>query len=336
MASDQQDTFSLAPFGSDAGPAVDVGDLLQQGAAGQLAAGLQLANSQTGPLIGMLQGQVADLASRLRDEQDRRRDLVDDHRNDLRDVEKEYQAQIREAEKRADKAERELEIAQLRAEFRGDAEQSTFDKLAGPLVESISGLVPALSGIGRQPEPIAVEAHTVPPTAPHPATSAPDGARDGAGTGAPLEDDVTLRARAVEAARQQFEKAIVAGVLAAVRGDGPPSEAAVGVLSGAVERFGLSPSPDQLARLAVAVMANASGEGLAAGRVAAALAPVVEGAQAAKALLASLTPEAAVPMLWAFARLDASELTPQREAYAADVLRALTDRALADPVEDSE
>ena len=328
------DTFDLAPFGSEDAPVANLPALLGDGAAGQLAAGLQLAQAQYGPFIGLIQAQNTDLARRLQQEQDGRRDDREDHREELRGLEARLGGELAEAKQEAANLRQELAIERLRAELKRDAGSSTFERLMEPLIESVGPVTAALMARGSQPVP--VQAQIAPTIPPAPATSAPyspaeaahEGARDGAGAGPPSPAAQADPAQVF----QLVERAIVQGALAAIRGGASDVGPAVAnVFTGALSRAGFNPTPGQLARVALTVVANAAQEGQAAKRVAAALAPVVGAMAEAKALLSQLTPDTAVGLLWTSAGFDAASLTPERRAYATQVFEALLEQTDATP-----
>lgn len=336
-------TFSTE---ADADAYVPNGSAVQVAQAYQ--AGLQQGLEQSKTTNERLERENDRLAARNEDLRDELEAKDRDHRaklDDLRDQHecerRELDGKLAEAKEARQAAEIKLQIQELRADFDKRDTSSTFDRLAEPLIESLGALAPALMGRGTAPLPVASgpEAVTVAyvdepphPAPPAPATSAPvapapESARDGAGAGAPPAQPSTDEMIA-EALRQRFEQAVVDGALATIRGGAAPGDAVARVVAQTAGAFGLTPSSDQLARLALAVVANAATEGHPADRVAAALAPVVEGLGATTQLLRSVTADQAVPLLWGLARLPEDQLTPERRAYAADVLGALSARVL--------
>lgn len=325
LAAQKPQTIHLEAF--PAGDALsNLSEQIGEGAAGQLAAGLQLAGAQYGPFIAMLQAQVQDLTRRLQEEQDRRRDETDEHRNDVRDLESTYKEEIRTLRDELNKVERKAELAAMEARWEKKTDSSTFDRVLEPLVSQFSALAPALMR-GAAPQPAAV------PVLPAPAVAiGGEAGTEATPAAAPDAADDVNPARLV---MQRAEQALLAAVLSSIRGDGDPSQAAANVVTSTLARFGFAPTPAFLARTALNIVVQSQAEAVAVSRVAAALGPVVQATESASQLLQALTPEVALTSLWGLANLDPAALTDERRAFGVEVLGAVRERLLAGPPSDA-
>ena len=303
-------------------------DLAGGDVANAFQAGFQFANQQAAATVNRLEAENERLSGRNEDLRDELERTYRSNRDRVDDLRAEHDREIRQLKERADEDRRErddavrkLEMHELEARVRKANDSSVLDKLLEPLIPALGALGPALLA-QPQPAPVPVEGRVV---AVHPTDPAPDAAssahapgRDAAAEGAPSEaDDV-----------RALENLAVQAILDVVKqgtADTP------GLVDGVLARFlgKLTPSPARLARVALAAAIGADADGSPAEAVAAALAPVVAGQEAAAGLLRSLTPEAAVSALWSLASLSPAELTPDRSAYLADVLRAVAERVAA-------